>query len=296
MERSASSGNFCEFIDGKLNGFLAIFEEVLIGMKETKWISIGIISIVMLVISIILTFFTGILVYSIALISVVLIVCSVIVLVREQVFRYFVIDRVEQGVSLFMTAVVLVPIVLVVSVVLDFARTFFPLPFYPYCPEYRGVEYYEDEAYTRFRYGKKAEKYLPDYGELEGVESLDFYYSDLAAGESLFYRNGITVFMLRVEYTDEQYAEEKEHIVQNGIDYSHRFISTLSYHDVWLLDKEELVLNCMYSMAKCFDEQHTVIYFVTVEDSSDLEHFGAFDWDGGSYVQRDIWQEVENPR
>ena len=257
--------------------------------KEIRWITWFWVAVVGIVLSLVLGNASRILGMGSLAACGVLLVASAAVLIRKRQSPFLKCGFREGCLSVILAIAIALPSLLLGTVACDLL--IWSLPF-SLTPEYRGAEYYEDEAYTRFRYGNMAEKYLPDYGELEGVEALDFYYTDCSMSESIFFTNCPTVFMLRVKYTEEQYAAEKESIMRRGQDFD---------TGVWMLArKEKFLQDCLYSMAKCFDEQNMVIYFVTLEEGSDYQSFRQFARAGfttyGFYEVQDIWSEVESPK
>lgn len=191
----------------------------------------------------------------------------------------------------FITAIVMIPFVVGTLVHADAVRALIIThsPFTFKYSEYRGYEYYSDEKYLTYRWGKDAYRNLPNKNDISNAISVDFSYRDFVPMETYF-TNCNTQYFLRVEYSAEDYIEVKASFEQGRDDWT----TSWGNFEIFLLEKEHLILgNYLYSLACCNDEFNTVIYLIAVDDSKEYQSFWVLDDSGTPYSAAEIWQEVE---
>ncbi len=74
----------------------------------------------------------------------------------------------------------------------------------------RSTETFIGERYTRYRYGSIAEAFFPDYENLQGYNTVKFYYKSNLLHCNLLYGAIPDVFAVDVYYEAEEYESEKE--------------------------------------------------------------------------------------
>lgn len=248
--------------------------------KMYKWIPIGGLSLIGLVVSLIVMQFDRKLTVSIAILCGLTLLVTIIKIARN---KWLVVDAKalwdgEAVCSTILPTVAFVAVTLVLSMILEIVLSvaYFVIP--PpenYFYKYEGIESYQDGEYATFRFGDEASLYLPAYEELGDAEAVEFVYYDGFSSETLFIP-GMTEFTVKVTYDPERYATVKDAVSREGEDFG---------GDIWdirLLAREKLSPgNCLYYMVTYSDDENTVEYCVTVQDDSnytsyfDIPYFGA---------------------
>ncbi len=235
--------------------------------KMYRWIPIGGLSLIGLVASVIIMQYNRKLTVSIAILCGVSLLVASIKIARN---KRLVTDAKalwdgEAIRSTILPAVGFVAVTVALSFLLDLILSFlyFVCPI-PVLPEYEGVEYYQNQEYKDFRWGKEASRHLPAYEELEGATHVEFSYCDEFLMETLYVHTS-TTFTLQVTYDAERYAALKEEVCRDGT----YFGEPWEPND-WLLEKEALPLgNYLYYIVTYSDEKQALTYQVIILDSGD---------------------------
>ena len=235
--------------------------------KMYKWIPIGVLSFIGLIVAVIIMQYNRKLTVSIAILCGLTLLVAVIKIVRS---KWLVVDAKarwdgETIRSTIFPTVAFVAATLAISFLLDLLLSvlYFVSPI-SFRTEYEGVEYYQNQAYTDFRWGKEAGRHLPDYEELEGSTHIAFSYNDEFLMETLYVHTS-TTFTLQVTYDAGRYAALKEEVHRGG-----EYFGTAWDPNDWLLSKEKLPFgNYLYYIVTCSDEEQTLTYQVIIMDSDD---------------------------
>lgn len=234
--------------------------------KMYKWIPIGGLSLIGLAVSLIIMQYNRKLTVSIAILCGLTLLVAVIKIACN---KWLVKDAkaLWDGEAIRSTVkptVVFAAVTLALSFLLDLILSFlyFVCPV-PIPPRYEGVEYYQNQEYEDFRWGREAARHLPAYEDLEGVTHIEFSYSDDFMMETVYIHTS-TTFTLQVTYDAERYAILKEEVCRDG-----EYFGTSWDPNDWLLMKEKLPLgNYLYYIATYSDEDRTLTYQVIILDGA----------------------------
>lgn len=248
--------------------------------KLYKWLLIGGLSLLGLIITMIIMPYSHKLTVSIALLcGLTLLVSTIVLIINRRLFdkslRKW--DAHATKAAIF-PGIAFVTLTLALALLLDFVMVFvnfiIPPPFYVHL---EGIEHYQSNAYQNERWGKEASEYLPPYDTLEDATSIEFVYDDGLFMETLFFHTD-TKFVLDVYYDSTLYAAKKQEAIKGG----ENFGDTLR-PDIWLLGKEKLPFgNCLYYLVICSDDECKLEYLVTIQDSDDCTAFHDLSLSWGS--------------
>lgn len=157
-------------------------------------------------------------------------------------------------------------------------------------PQYRGVEYYNNENYENYRFGKYVKDCLADHDFSEDAEVIDFYYRDYIPNETIFL-NGNTQYHFMVEFSSvEAYNEHFNNITQKYMDYGLPEFGGLR---CYLIEKQKLLYgNYMYFIVAGKEECNTMIYLIVIDDVNH-DSISALDGPYVSFSGQNIWQELD---
>lgn len=239
--------------------------------KIYKWMIIGGLSFIGLMIAIILLPYNHKLTVSIAILCGLTMMVTAIIMIKNRSLFDKSLFRWDAQVlkTTIMTGAAFVSLTLVLSLLLEFvlfwAYLIIPSPFYVH---HEGVEYYQSNEYQDFRWGKQASEYLPSYDMLTGATNIEFFYDDGLPMETLYLHTD-TKFVLDVHYDTDLYLTKKQEAIQDGKDFSDAV-----YPDAWLLGKKQLQFgNCLYYVIICSDNEGKLTYYVTIQDRNDYTSF-----------------------
>ncbi|MBQ9151716.1 MAG: hypothetical protein IJX72_05650 [Clostridia bacterium] len=235
--------------------------------KMYRWIPIGGLSLIGLVASVIIMQYNRKLTVSIAILCGLTLLVAAIKIARN---KWLVVDAkaLWDGEAIRSTVaptVAFVAVTLALSFLLELILSFlYFVSSIPVLPEYEGVEYYKNQEYADFRWGKEASRHLPAYEELEGATHIEFFYDDQFLMETVYIHTS-TTFTLQVSYSAERYAVLKQEVCRDG-----EYFGTPWDPNDWLLKKEKLPFgNYLYYIVTCSDEDQTLTYQVKILDSYD---------------------------